>query len=78
MAPAHNLVFLSQKPSTEDGIHRPAILFLAWLVLYMQSGEVTGRHHVVGPAGVRGRICGGGRTLTGREYEVRVPTYKGV
>ena len=31
MAPAHIPVFLSQKPSTEDGINRSAILFLAWI-----------------------------------------------
>ena len=32
MAPAHIPVFLSQKPSTEDGIILPAILFVAWIV----------------------------------------------
>ena len=30
MAPAHIPVFLSQKPSTENGINRPAVLFSAW------------------------------------------------
>ena len=30
MAPAHIPMFLSQKPSTENGVNRPAILFLAW------------------------------------------------
>ena len=33
MAQAHIPVFLSQKPSTDNGIHRPANVFLAWLQL---------------------------------------------
>ena len=32
MAPAHTTVFLSQIPSTKNGIDRPALLFLAWLL----------------------------------------------
>ena len=31
MAPAHAMVFLSQKPGTEDWIILPTILFLAWV-----------------------------------------------
>ena len=30
MVPVHIPVFLSQKSSTKNGIHRPAIVFLAW------------------------------------------------
>ena len=33
MTPAHIPVFLSQKRSTQNGINRPAILFLAWTTL---------------------------------------------
>ena len=32
MAPAHIPVFLFQKSSTENGINRPANLFLAWIL----------------------------------------------
>ena len=31
MAPAHAMVFLSQKPGTKDGIILPTLLFLAWM-----------------------------------------------
>ena len=31
MAPAHIPVFLSQNPSSKNGINRPASLFLAWI-----------------------------------------------
>ena len=49
MAPAHIPVFLSQKPSAENGINRPAILFLAWLLQTQAHGLFTGlRHHVGG------------------------------
>ena len=43
MAPAHTTVFLSQKPSTKNGIIvHPAIRFLAWWILFglCPAGEV--------------------------------------
>ena len=39
MAPARSLVFLSQKPSTKNGIIWSAILFLAWYRVGKQTGE---------------------------------------
>ena len=43
MTPAHIAVFLSHKPSTENGILRPTILFLAWLVTPCYPSAATRR-----------------------------------
>ena len=54
MTPAHIAVFLSHKPSTENGIVRPAILFLAWAA--SRANSLT-RSSPPDPASVLEHVC---------------------
>ena len=41
------MVFLSQKPSTKDGIVLPTVLFLAWVHITLLSGSIFDILHVI-------------------------------